>query len=75
MAPDEEEAKRRSKRFGMIGVSSLATLSSMSFPDCFPHEFMHLAIENVLKGLVTLWTCDYKGLDDGLEDYRLSSTV
>ena len=36
---------------------------------------MHLAIENVLKELVLLWTGSYKGLDVGTGSYVLNPTV
>ncbi|KAJ7674275.1 hypothetical protein B0H14DRAFT_3537463 [Mycena olivaceomarginata] len=39
------------------------------------HGLMHLIPENMVKNLLTLWTGDFKGLDTGNEDYRLSEST
>nr|GAT42488.1 predicted protein [Mycena chlorophos] len=70
-APNNAEAERRAKATGINGLSVLATLSSLSFPDSFGHDLMHLIPENVVKNLLSLYTSDYKGLDTGSEDYEL----
>ena len=36
---------------------------------------MHLIYENLIPNLVLLWTGDFKGLDQGSEQYRLDGTV
>jgi hypothetical protein len=36
---------------------------------------MHLIPENIAKNLLTLWTGDFKGLNMGNEDYRLSEST
>lgn len=64
-----------SKQYGIKGLSILAALSSLSFPLSFPFDFMHLFWENTLPNLVMLWTGNFKGLDEGTEDYRLSTSV
>ncbi|KAJ6451054.1 hypothetical protein C8R45DRAFT_766091, partial [Mycena sanguinolenta] len=36
---------------------------------------MHLIPENVVSNLITLWTGDFKGIEDGKEDYKLQPAV
>ncbi|KAJ6479818.1 hypothetical protein C8R45DRAFT_1006060 [Mycena sanguinolenta] len=74
-APSDAEAKRCSKSTGINGLPILATLSSLSFPDSFPHDLMHLIPENVVSNLITLLTGDFKGIEDGKEDYKLQPAV
>jgi hypothetical protein len=74
-APSDAEAERRSKSTGINGLPILATLSSLSFPDSFAHDLMHLVPENIMKNLITLWIGDFKGIEDGDEDYKLQPGV
>ena len=59
------EVETLSKEFGIKGRSILSDIDSFSFPQLFPIDFMHVVWENVMKTLITLWTGDYKGLDEG----------
>ena len=63
------------KEYGVKGVSILFNLSSLTFPTCFPYDFMHLIWENVIKNLILLWTGDFKGLDEGSGCYQIDTTV
>ncbi|KAL0571931.1 hypothetical protein V5O48_010032 [Marasmius crinis-equi] len=74
-APTDTDEEARSKEYGINGIPVFASISSLSFPDSFPHNFMHLAFHNVLYTLINLWTVDYKGLDIGHEDYKLRPSV
>jgi hypothetical protein len=74
-APTDAEAERRSKATGINGLPVLATLSSLSFPDSFGHDLMHLIPENIVKNLLSLWTGNFKGLDEGIGEYRLQPAV
>lgn len=74
-AENDTSAERLSREYGIKGLPVLAALSSISFPDSFPYDFMHLIWENVVKNLMLLWTNAYKGLDAGIEDYHLHPTV
>ncbi|KAF7358560.1 hypothetical protein MSAN_01194200 [Mycena sanguinolenta] len=38
-------------------------------------DFMHLIWENLIRNLVLLWTGNFKGLDDGQEEYQLSKAI
>nr|GAT42540.1 predicted protein [Mycena chlorophos] len=71
-APSDAEAERRAKATGINGLPVLATLSSISFPESFGHDLMHLIPENVVKNMLDLYTGNYKGLDTGKEDYELT---
>ncbi|KAJ7196296.1 hypothetical protein GGX14DRAFT_537165 [Mycena pura] len=74
-APSDAEAERRSKSTGINCLAILATLPSLSFPESFGHDLMHLISENVFKNLITLWTGDFKGIETGDEDYKLPPAV
>lgn len=74
-AETEADAGRLSTKYGIKGTSVLSTLSSVSFPNSFPFDFMHLIYENVLKNLVLLWTGCYKDLDTGTGAYQLNPKV
>jgi hypothetical protein len=69
-APSQAEANRRAKECGIKGVPLLSKLSSISFPDSFPFDFMHLIWENLIKNLFQLWTGTFKTIDH--EAYRIS---
>lgn len=69
------EAEALSKEFGIKGRSILSEVDSLSFPQSFPPDFMHAAWENTMKTLVTLWSGDYKGLDEGDRKYRVDKAA
>lgn len=73
-APTEAESERLAKVCSIKGVPLLSCLSSLSFPDSFPYDFMHLVWENIIKTLVALWIGQYcdLGADAGREDYVLA---
>jgi Transposase family tnp2 len=60
------------KEYGVKGCSILFKLSSLTFPTCFPYDFMHLIWENVVKNLILLWTGNFKGLDEGSGCYSVA---
>jgi hypothetical protein len=60
--------------YGIHGVPILATLSSISIPASFPHDFMHI-MENIIPMLINHWTGTFKGLDVGSESYEIHKTV
>src|SRR5260370_31178361 len=41
----------------------------------FPHNWMHLCLENHSKNLVALWQGQYKGLDEGQENYCIPDNI
>jgi hypothetical protein len=73
--PSDAEAERRAKATGINGLPILTTLSSLSFLDSFGHDLMHLIPENIIKNLLTLWTGDFKGLNEGVDKYKLRPAI
>jgi len=74
-ASTKVEAEALSKEFGVKGRSILSEVDSLSFPQSFPIDFMHVAWENLMKTLVTLWSGDYKGLGEGTRKYHLENAT
>ena len=68
-------AEELSKAYGINGISILFYLPSVSFPTCFPYDFMHLLWENLIPNLILLWSGNFKGLDQGTESYEIPKAV
>jgi hypothetical protein len=62
-------------KYGIKGKSILFSLSSISFPESFPYDFMHMIYENVLPNLVSFWTGTYKDLNHNGHEYLLDKKV
>lgn len=73
---DTEEA-RRGRDTGINVLSPLARLSSLDFPNSFPHDFMHLIFENVVPTLIDLWTHGgkFSTFGTGAENYILGPNI
>jgi hypothetical protein len=72
MANSQACSNDLAKECGIKGVPLLSHLSSVSFPGSFPYDFMHLIWENVVKNLMLLWMGDFKGMDQGTGNYKMS---
>ncbi|KAJ7356535.1 hypothetical protein DFH08DRAFT_953876 [Mycena albidolilacea] len=72
--PNDAEQERRTKFYGINGVPLLAKLSSLSFPESFPHDLMHI-VENIIPMLLDHWTGTFKDLDGDPEEYELPCSV
>lgn len=59
-APSKAARSRLQTRTGIKGLPALGTLSSISLPHSFPHDFMHLIFENIIPNLTLLWTGRFK---------------
>jgi hypothetical protein len=70
-ASQENTNEALSREYGIKGVSLLSYLPSISFPDSFPFDFMHLIWENLIPNLQQLWTGKFKDMDLGTGDYEL----
>src|SRR5258708_2930961 len=57
---------------GILHVSAICEFPSMKLFKSFPHEWMHLVLENHAKNLLHLWKGTYKGLDKGKEQYVIA---
>jgi hypothetical protein len=75
LAPNKTMSDKLSRKYGIKGVPILSELKSLSFPLSFPYDFMHLIWENCVDNLILLWTGKFKGLDEGKEQYQLTSSV
>ena len=58
--------------YGILHVSAICELPSMKLFKSFPHEWMHLVLENHAKNLLHLWKGTYKGLNKGKEQYVIA---
>jgi hypothetical protein len=73
-APTKAAADGLAKKYGVKGRPALSFLDSITFPNSFPPDFMHIAWENVIKTLVSHWTGEFKGLGQGVECYQLGKS-
>src|SRR5258708_23192357 len=53
----------------------LTELPSISISRSFPHNWMHLCLENHGKNLISFWKGMYKGMDEGQEEYQILDHV
>jgi len=60
------------QQYGISHISEICELPSMKLFKSFPHEWMHLVLENHGKNLIHLWKGTYKGLDQGKEQYMIA---
>ena len=74
-APSGAESDRLAKKYGIKGIPVLSALSSLTFPESFPYDFMHLIWENVVKNLMNLWAGTYKDLGQGSEEYQIRGPI
>ena len=74
-ASTKMEAEMLSKEYGIKGTSILSEIDSLCFPQSFPPDFMHVAWENTMTTLTTLWSGNYKGLDEGKRKYRIEKAA
>jgi hypothetical protein len=74
-APNNAQRDRLSKAYGIKGVPLLSYVKSLSFPQSFPYDFMHLIWENLIPNLILHWTGDFKGLSEGTEEYEFAPKI
>ena len=75
LAKSGAKADDLAKRYGIKGVLLLSYVHSLSFPQSFPYDFMHLIWENLIPNLILHWTGQFKGLDEGIEHYQLANGI
>lgn len=71
-AETNAQANDLAKQSGIKGLSILASVPSLIFPQSFPYDFMHLIWENLIKNLILLWTDEFKDLDEGTGEYVIA---
>jgi len=69
------EEDRLSMTYGIKGIPLLSLIGTLALPASFPLDFMHLIFENLIPNLVAHYTRNFKGLDDGTEEYILPANV
>ena len=74
-APTAVEEDRLSMEYGIKGVPLLSLISTLNLPLSFPLDFMHLIFENLVPNLVAHYTGNFKGLDDGDEEYTIPAHI
>jgi hypothetical protein len=60
---------------GISGEPTLHRVSSVNLAQCYPWDWMHLFLKNIIPSLIKLWIGKYKGLDVGIEDYKIDEEV
>ena len=63
------------KKFGIKGRCVFASIPSISFPESFPFDFMHLIWENLIPNLISFWTGEFKDLDHEDADYVIAPHI
>jgi hypothetical protein len=63
------------QRWGINERCALTEIPSISLTTSFPHEWMHLLLENNAKNMIALWTGKFKGLDVGQGEFRIVEAV
>ena len=62
MAPNTAASKKLASRYGIKGIPALSVLSSLSFPNSFPYDFMHIIWTNLIPKFISFWTGAFKDL-------------
>jgi hypothetical protein len=75
VAKSGAKANDLAKEYGIKGTPLLSYAHSLSFPQSFPYDFMHLIWENLIPNLILHWTGNFKGLDEGGESYQLAKEI
>src|SRR5882762_1775119 len=60
---------------GINGDPALHRVSSVDLVQCYPWDWMHLFLENIVPTLIKLWMGKFKGLDVGSGKYEIAKEV
>jgi hypothetical protein len=69
------EEERLSMNYGIKGLPLLSLFGTLTLPLSFPLDYMHLIFENLVPNLVSHYTGNFKGLNDGTEEYTLTPDI
>ncbi|KIK77264.1 hypothetical protein PAXRUDRAFT_28837 [Paxillus rubicundulus Ve08.2h10] len=50
-------------------------VGALDYAHCMPWEWFHLLLENIIPNIVNFLTAQFKGLDTGTEDYKITLQV
>ena len=62
LAPNHTTHEKLAKEYSIKGRCILASIPSISFPESFPFDFLHLIWENLIPNLICFWTGEFKEL-------------
>jgi hypothetical protein len=54
---------------------ALYRVSSVDMAQCYPWDWMHMFLENIIPALIKLWMGKYKGLNAGEGNYEIAEEV
>ena len=74
-APTQGLAEKLAMYYGINGEPALHRVSSVDLAQCYPWDWMHLFLENIIPSLIKLWMGKYKGLNVGNGDYEIAPEV
>src|SRR5271169_516685 len=75
LAPNGATREVLAKKYGIKGRCILASIPSISFPESFPFDFMHLIWENLVPNLICFWIGEFKDLDHEDADYVIAPHI
>ena len=75
LAPTNAVCEALAKKYGIKGRCILASIPSISFPESFPFDFMHLIWENLIPNLISFWISKFKDLDHEDADYVIEPHI
>lgn len=74
-AKTKKEAAALEMYHGINNSPALHRVSSVDLAQCYPWDWMHLFLENIIPALIKLWMGKYKGLDVGEGNYEIAEEV
>jgi hypothetical protein len=61
--------------YGINKDPTLHCVSSVDMAQCYPWDWMHIFLENIIPALIKLWIGKYKGIDAGEGNYEILKEV
>ena len=74
-APTRRAHDEISRLHGLRCEPTLTRVNSLDYSLCAPWEWMHLFLENIVPTLIKLWTGQFKGIDEGKEQYEIAPHI
>jgi hypothetical protein len=74
-APTKGLADNLKMYHGLSGMPALHRVLSVDLAQCYPWDWMHLFLENIIPALIKLWMGLYKGLDVGNGNYEIAEDI
>ncbi|CEL54836.1 hypothetical protein RSOLAG1IB_11781 [Rhizoctonia solani AG-1 IB] len=71
-APTPVVRQELAQLFGLNARPVFSRLRSLNLATCAPYNAMHLLFENLVPNMIWHWFGEFKGLDEGTGNYRIS---